>query len=95
MRRTLVRQLEAEMERHTAEIDRLANERVKDFVREWKRTRKGPCELIFGIGTMAAEGPPDKYSGSGWSKILEDLDRDLDEITNGFRAGCPDNVKIN
>lgn len=101
MRKSLAKRLEAEQQRHEAVLAAMADERIADFAREWKRTRKGPIKLIFGMGTMAAEGKNGddfgRYCGpNGWPKILEDLDRDLDDITNQYRAACPnDDLEIN
>ena len=97
MRSALRKRLEAEMERHEQALAEISAERVLDFGKEWRRTRRNPISLRFGMGTMSAEGVGtnstgiDRYSGAGWPRILEELDKDLDEITDGFRATCPEN----
>lgn len=95
MRKSILRRHSEEMLRHENTCAALVEERIDDFSREWKRTRKTPISLIFGMGTMAADGvDSDKYLGGGWPKILDQLEQDLDVLTDQFRTACPENRTI-
>lgn len=89
------RLLDFENERHEKALLEIVDSRLASFARDWKRTRTTPVKLIFGMGTMAAEGNfSDRYYGNRWPTILEELDMDLDEICNGYRSACPDNFEV-
>lgn len=90
MKRSLQKKHEAEMARHADACLVLAEERLDNFAAEWSRTRRGDVELLFGMGTMHAKGISDKYSGSGWPKILQDLEDDVQDLTDNFRTTCPE-----
>jgi type II secretory pathway pseudopilin PulG len=90
MKKSLQKKYEAELARHADICLALAEERIDSFATEWARTRSGDVELLFGMGTMYAKGISDKYSGSGWPKILQDLEDDVQDLTNNFRTTCPE-----
>jgi len=93
MRKALQAKLEAEIERHTAVIIQLAEERTADFVKDWKRASKKPVKLLFGMGTMYSEVDGQQVIPEDFS-LIQKLDEDIDEITNGHRIGVPDDVTI-
>ena len=96
MRSDMSRRLEAEILRHAEAIDALANERVQEFARDWKRKSHKSIELLFGMGSMYAEIEGEQWSEweEGYPESLRKMEADVDEITNGFRRGCPNDLKI-
>lgn len=97
---SIKKRLDSEIARHESTLEQLAEERIDLFEKEWRRTRKSPIELIFGMGyfDVRIDGKlTDKYGnyGNGFPKILMQLDEDLDEITNQYRSACPAGRTIN
>lgn len=92
MRATLRKALEAEQQRHQDALEVLAEKRIDAFEQEWRRTRKTSIVLVFGMGCfdVLKNGRSwGKFEYPHWPKMLNDLDRDLDDITDQYRAACP------
>lgn len=95
MRKALESKLDAEHKRHEVILLAIVAERLEDFRKEWQSTRKTGVKITFGMGTMSAEGKNlDCYYGTGWPRILKELDRDLGDITNQYCAACPDDFVV-
>lgn len=96
MKAEMQKRLDAECLRHADAIDALANERVQEFAKEWRRKSRKSIELLFGMGTMYVELEGTQISEwqEGYPESLKRMEADVDEITDGLRRGCPNDLKI-
>jgi len=82
---------DAELARHEQVILALANKRLREFVRDqWDDT---PLKLKFGMGTCYVEVNGVQEDESDFPEIEEAL-RDVDDLTDGYRRACPNDIEI-
>lgn len=95
MIKTMQRRLDREQARHQKALEDLANERVQQFVKWWKRLDGRPLKILFGMGSefVTIEEKRINFPDEE-SDLIRELFNDLQDITDGYEDACPDSIEI-